>query len=56
MQAKTPVWPVATRKMQAAKANARRAKSALAHAMTTAANAGAMDAASAVARAARTAT
>ena len=56
MQAKTPVWPAATRKMQAAKANVQKARNAPAHAMTTAANAGAMDAASAVARAARTAT
>jgi hypothetical protein len=54
MPAKTLGWLAATRKMQTAKANARRAKNAPAHGMKTAANAGATGAASAVARAART--
>jgi hypothetical protein len=47
-------WPAATRKMQAAKANAHTARNAPAHGMKTVANAGAMAAANAVARAART--
>jgi hypothetical protein len=54
MQAKTLLWPAATRKRQAAKANARKARNAPEHGMKTAANAGAMAAASGVARAART--
>ena len=52
-QAKTLGWLAATRKMQTAKASARRGKNAPAHGMKTAANAGATAAASAVARAAR---
>ena len=53
-QAQMLAFPPATRKMQAAKANARKARNAPAHGMKTAANAGAMAAASGVARAART--
>jgi uncharacterized protein involved in copper resistance len=54
MPAKTLLWLAATRKMQTAKANVRKAMNAPAHGMKTAANAGATGAASAEARAART--
>ena len=53
-QAQMLAWPAATRKMQAAKASAHKARNAPVHGMRTVANAGAMAVANAGARAART--